>query len=160
MVVRYVGLRVTDLARSLHFYQSTLDLREVRRGDMSQYGRGTWILLEDPERHPRIELNWYPEGSPFATPYAPGDGLDHIGCLVEDLEASTKSLLAAGARPTSVTLASTSGYQVCLTDPDGNWIELFRDNPASPTPSTKPRARSTPRKSARSRVRPSRSART
>jgi catechol 2,3-dioxygenase-like lactoylglutathione lyase family enzyme len=137
------------LERSLRFYQRSLGLAEVKRGDMSQYGRGTSVLLEHPESHQRIVFNWYPKGSPFATPYVPGEGLDHIGVIVPDLEAAIASLLDAGARPTSVTLASTSGSQVCFEDPDGNWIELFRDAAESPPAPSRIRHKPPAKKSTR-----------
>jgi lactoylglutathione lyase len=153
MRVKYVGIRVMDLDRSLRFYGSLLGLREVHRGDLSAYGRGTFVHMEDPGSGQRIELNWYPEGSMFATPYTPGDGLDHIGVVVDDLEKTTESMLAAGARPTSVTLASSNGHQVCLLDPDGNWIELYEESPpprASPARRGGTRRPPTPGKALRS----------
>lgn len=127
MYLRYVGIRVTDLDRSLAFFTEHLGLREVSRGDMRQYGggRGRWVLLQDPRSEQRLELNWYPEGSPYAVPYEPGEGLDHIGFVVDDVEEAFARLLAAGAEPTELTPESTQGYQACVKDPDGNWIELF-----------------------------------
>jgi catechol 2,3-dioxygenase-like lactoylglutathione lyase family enzyme len=129
--LRYTGLRVTDLDRSLAFYGKLLGLREVSRGDGLGMGIGRWVLLEDPHAHQRLELNWYPEGSKFATPYAPGDGLDHVGFLLGPvprgrLEREYRRLLAGGARPTGMTPASSDGWIAYVTDPDGNWIEIFR----------------------------------
>ena len=133
MHLRYSGVRVTDLDRSLRFYTKVLGLREVSRGDLSQYGRGTWVLLQDPASHQRLELNWYPRGSQFDVPFVTGEGLDHIGFFLGKVSAATLNrtydrLLRRGAGPTSVTPASTGGYVGYVTDPDGNWIEIFRDD--------------------------------
>ena len=88
---------------------------------------GIWVLLQDPRTKQRLELNWYPPGSPFDTAYEPGDGLDHIGFKVSDPAAVTKKLLAKGAAPA---LAPTDKDGVkgifYVKDPDGNWLEFFQ----------------------------------
>lgn len=132
MQLRYSGVRVTDLDRSVRFYTRALGLREVSRGDLSQYGRGTWVLLQDPRSRQRLELNWYPPGSQFDVPFVVGEGLDHIGFFLGPVPAATlnrtyRRLLRQGAGPTSVTPATTEGFVGYVTDPDGNWIEIFRD---------------------------------
>ncbi len=140
--LRYSGVRVTDLDRSVGFYTRVLGLREVSRGDLSQYGRGTWVLLQDPTSHQRLELNWYPKGSQFDVPFVTGEGLDHIGFYLGPVPAAAlvrayQRLLRNGGGPTSVTPASTGGWVAYVTDPDGNWIEIFRDQ----TPAEKKAAR-------------------
>ena len=142
MHLRYSGVRVTDLDRSLRFYTKALGLREVTRGDLSLYGRGTWVLLQDPASHQRLELNWYPKGSQFDVPFIIGEGLDHIGFFLGPaskaaLNTVYQRLLRQGAGPTNVTPASTDGWVGYVTDPDGNWIEIFRDQ----TPAEKRQAR-------------------
>ncbi len=124
MVLRYFGIRVTGLERSLDFYTKLLGLKEVRRGKM-RHG-GVWVLLEDPRSHQRLELNWYPPDSPFSTPYIPGEGLDHIGFKVSDSRSLCKKLVAKGV---AVALAPEDKNGIkgvyYLKDPDSNWIELF-----------------------------------
>lgn len=131
MHLRYAGVRVTDLGRSLQFYTQALGLREVSRGDLSQYGRGTWVLLQDPVSRQRLELNWYPKGSQFDVPFVAGEGLDHVGFYLGPATRATlvrtyQRLLRQGAAPTNVTPATTDGWVGYVTDPDGNWIEIFR----------------------------------
>lgn len=145
---------MTDLDRSLRFYTKALGLREVTRGDLSQYGRGTWVLLQDPVSHQRLELNWYPSGSQFDVPFVSGEGLDHIGFFLGPAPASAlrrayERLLRQGAGPTSVTPATTNGWVGYVTDPDGNWIEIFRDETTVEKRRAKPRARSTKRRKGR-----------
>ncbi|MEE9592010.1 MAG: VOC family protein [Thermoplasmata archaeon] len=127
MHLRYFGIRVTDLDRSVKFYTDLLGLKETSRGSMSEYGggRGDWVLLKDETSGQRLELNAYPEGSRWHAPYEPGEGLDHIGFVVDDVPAAYKKLVAGGAGPTDIDPASTEGHQAFVTDPDGNWIELF-----------------------------------
>jgi len=124
MVLRYFGIRVSDLERSVKFYTELLGLKKLRHGTMRHGGK--WILLEDPRSHQRLELNWYPDNSPFAIPYVPGDGLDHIGFKVQDPASAFKKLVTKGAAP-ALTPTDKNGVSgiYYLKDPDGNWLEFF-----------------------------------
>jgi len=121
----YFGIRVTDLERSLKFYTELLGLREVRRGDARKYGAGIWVLLKDEPSDQQLELNWYPPESKYAVPYVPGEGLDHIAFLVEDVRKTFADLVARGAEPTLITPEETAGWTAYVKDPDGNWIEIY-----------------------------------
>ncbi|MEM4311943.1 MAG: VOC family protein [Nitrososphaerales archaeon] len=124
MPMVYIGIRVTDLERSLKFYTELLGLKEVRRGKMSH--GGIWVLLEDPESHQRLELNWYPKDSPFNTPYIVGEGLDHIGFEVKDAKALYDELSSKGVKVALEPWIEQDTTVICyVKDPDGNWIELF-----------------------------------
>ncbi len=126
MYLKYVGFKVTNLERSLKFYAENLGLREVRRGDLTKHGMGIWVLLEDPISSQRLGLNWYPKGSQFDVSYTVGEGLDHIGFVVNDVEATYHELLAKGAEPTGVDPKETDGWTAYLKDPDGNWVEIYQ----------------------------------
>jgi catechol 2,3-dioxygenase-like lactoylglutathione lyase family enzyme len=138
--LEYVGLRVRDLDRSVRFYPRLFGLREVKRGDFREDGRGIWVGLTDPESGARLELNWYPPGSRYGTRYVPGEGLDHVGFSVPKPQLSRvyQRLLALGARPTGVDPKSTEGWPAYLLDPDGNWVEL---SGIPPTRRRRPRRR-------------------
>lgn len=123
MYLDYAGIRVSDLERSLRFYTDGVGLREIRRETMTH--GGVWVLLQDPVSHQQLELNWYPVGSRYATPFVPGEGLDHLGFRVEDLAAATRRLVAAGATPVDRVEREGHPSIVYLTDPDGHWLELF-----------------------------------
>jgi len=123
MTLRYVGLRVRDLERSLRFYTGALGLREESRGTMSH--GGVFVGLVDPESKVPLELNWYPPGSPFATPYAPGEGLDHLGVEVPDARAKIRELVDAGGELAVAPWLEGGRYWIgFVKDPDGNWVEV------------------------------------
>ncbi len=124
MGLRYFGIRVTDLDRSLRFYVGLLRLKERRRGRM--YHGGVWVLLEDPRSRQRLELNWYPPDSPYATKYTPGDGLDHIGFTTKDPAATYRKLISSGVE-SALAPHDKNGVRgiYYVKDPDGNWIEFF-----------------------------------
>lgn len=124
MVLRYFGVRVTELDRSLRFYTELLGLRKVRAGKMSHGGR--WVLLQDPRSRQRLELNWYPPDSAYSVPYVPGEGLDHIGFRVSDARSVYKKLLGKGV-PSALSPEDKNGVKgvFYVKDPDGNWVEFF-----------------------------------
>ncbi len=129
MRLEYFGIRVRDLDRSLKFYSEALGLKEVKRGTQYEAGGGIWVLLKDAESNQQLELNWYPANSPFASPYIAGEGLDHIGFIVENVRATYEELLAKGAEPTELNPSRTGGWLAYVKDPDGNWVEIFQRNP-------------------------------
>lgn len=120
----YFGMRVTDYERSVRFYVEGLGLVKLRGGRMPHGGRR--ILLADPGTGQRLELNWYPSDSPYATPYTPGEGLDHLGFSTGKAAELARRLEGVGGkvvlRPTDPTGVRQNYY---VEDPDGNWIELM-----------------------------------
>ncbi len=123
MGVVYAGIRVTDLERSLRFYREGLGLAEEGRGTMSH--GGTFVGLVDPETKFRLELNYYPPGSPYARPYSVGEGLDHLGVVVPDARAAIERLRRMGARVVVEAWRENDRYWIgFVEDPDGIWIEV------------------------------------
>jgi lactoylglutathione lyase len=140
MPIRYTGIRVRDLERSLRFYTQGLGLREVGRGTMSH--GGTFVGLEDPESHFELELNLYPPDSPYATPYSVGEGLDHLGVVVPDARATIERLRGLGARIAVEPWLEAGRYWIgFVEDPDGIWIEI-QDPPGDAAPVSAPSASS------------------
>ena len=90
MYLKYVGIRVTDFDRSVKFY-TEIGLKEMKRGDMRKDGLGVWVLVQDEKSGQHIELDWYPPGSRYAVPVNPGEALDHIGFVVDDVESTFRS---------------------------------------------------------------------
>jgi catechol 2,3-dioxygenase-like lactoylglutathione lyase family enzyme len=126
-----VGLRVTNLDRSLRFYTQALGLKIKARGDTRAWGGGLWVQLADPRSHRVVELNWYPRGSIFASRFAVGDGVDHLDFTMgvathAALEREYRRLLRAGARPTRYSPDTTQGWMASVRDPDGIWITIGR----------------------------------
>lgn len=128
MHLEYAGIRVTDLDRSVRFYTEQLGLKEMRRKDARADGLGIWVVLQDAESGQRIELNWYPEGSRHGVPYVAGEGLDHLGFVVDDVAEAYDRLVAAGAEP-AVPPSEYAGWTAYVKDPDGNWIEIYQKTP-------------------------------
>lgn len=149
-----VGIRVTDLARSLKFYTEVLGLEEIQRaGDEDS----TYVLLRDRHSGQRLELNWCAESSPFAAPYTLGEALDHFEVRVMSVPEVLERLRALGMQPATRKLwanrrvveelrkdpkmaelmekelwTSKSGHRIVhIQDPDGIFLCLY-DHPEEP----------------------------
>ncbi len=119
-VIGYVHLTVSDLGRSLAFYQDILGFRLHRRdGNTARLGAGgpdLLLLTEQPGARPR----------PPRT-----SGLYHFAILVPSRADLARTLLHLVE--TQTTLQGLSDHLVSeaiyLADPDGNGIEIYSDRP-------------------------------
>lgn len=119
----YVGIRVTDLQRSIDFYTKLLGMRVVGRGK-NKVTKGETVGLESEKGGFILELNYYEENSPYNTEYIIGEGLDHLAFKVDDLDKALKEARLAGHR-TVLEIKADGGRWAYIEDPDGIWIELF-----------------------------------
>ena len=123
MYLDYAGIRVTNLAKAVRFFEKGVGLSEVRRGKMGH--GGIWVLLQDPASQQRLELNWYPPGSKYHSRFLPGEGLDHIGVRVNDVAKAGRQLAAAGARRVEQFRWRGKVVVAYYEGPDGIWVELI-----------------------------------
>ena len=140
MYLSYYGIRVTDLPRSVDFYMRTfgLTLPPGSQAPTENPPEATGVMLVDPHSGLRIELNYYPVGNPYAVPYVPGEGWDHLAFRVDDLTAFLAKLGARGIAPEKMKhydgpMMATPNFRVgYFRDPDGNQIELYDSPGADP----------------------------
>jgi lactoylglutathione lyase len=119
----YVGIRVTNLQRSIDFYTKVLGMNVKGRGKVDQTN-GETVGLESEKDGFLLELNYYEKDSPFNTKYAVGEGLDHIAFKVDNLEKALEEAKNAGHR-TILEMKADGSRWAYIEDPDGIWIELF-----------------------------------
>ena len=119
----YVGIRVTDLQKSIDFYTNVLGFKVINQGKIEQT-RGETVALQGEGGGFVLELNHYEQGSPYNTPYTPGEGLDHLAFKVENLDEALEEARKAG-HPPILQLTSPESRWAYIEDPDGLWIELF-----------------------------------
>ncbi len=117
----YTGLEVRDLDRSLRFYTG-LGFRVIAQGTMDHGGR--WVHLRLPRQRQRLELNFYPPGNPFRSPYRAGSELDHLGFFTPDPEAWGRTARRLGGKVVA-RIREARQWLVYATDPDGIWLEFF-----------------------------------
>ena len=119
----YVGIRVTNLQRSIDFYTKILGMNVVGQSKIEQT-KGTVVNLESEKGGFNLELNYYEENSPYNTKYIVGEGLDHLAFKVDNLDKTLEEARTAGYR-TVLEMKAGSIRWVYIEDPDGIWIELF-----------------------------------
>ena len=119
----YVGIRVTNLQRSIDFYTKVLGMKVKGRGKIDQT-KGETVGLESEKDGFTLELNYYEEDSPFNTKYVMGEGLDHLAFNVDDLNKALEEAKRAGYK-TILEIKTDGGRWAYIEDPDGIWIELF-----------------------------------
>ena len=110
-----VHLNVSDLDRSVGFYQDSLGLRQHRREDeVAALGAGEDDLLVLHEL-------------PGARPAGHHAGLFHFALLSPTREELARAVARLAATRTAVTGASDHGVSeaIYLRDPDGNGVDLF-----------------------------------
>jgi catechol 2,3-dioxygenase-like lactoylglutathione lyase family enzyme len=141
----YSGIRVRDLRRSVRFYQG-IGFRIIKQGWFSHGGK--WVHLVFPGSEHRIELNYYPKGTPFYEPFRTGTEFDHFGFYVSNPRQWLRDVVRAGARP-KVGFVDGPAQLVFVEDPDG--VGLCACGPSSPGSLPKmfpPRTRRTRRRAA------------
>jgi lactoylglutathione lyase len=119
----YVGIRVTNLQKSIDFYTKLLGMKVTGRGRLEQT-KGETVSLASEEGGFILELNYYEKDSPYNTPYATGEGLDHLAFKVDNLDKALEETRKAGHR-VILEMKANGGRWAYIEDPDGIWIELF-----------------------------------
>lgn len=122
----HVAIKVTDLDRSLDFWEKRLGFPEMLR--LKNEDGSTWLV------YLRITDEVYLEIFPGAeNDRAPGwnaNGVNHICLTIEDLEGTTQRIQAAGIELTSpIQMGLDGNRQAWIEDPDGNRVELMEMHP-------------------------------
>ncbi|MBC8054448.1 MAG: VOC family protein [Sphingobacteriaceae bacterium] len=127
--IGHVHLKVTDIERSLAFYQEILGFEITQR-----YGEGA-VFLSAGGYHHHIGLNtWQSKGAERGPVRAPG--LYHVAILYaerKELADAVKRLLD-NEYPLSGAADHGVSEAIYLDDPDGNGVELYWDRPKEDWP--------------------------
>jgi lactoylglutathione lyase len=119
----YVGIRVTNVQKSIDFYTKLLGMKIASRGKNEQT-KGEYIAMQTEDGGFILELNYYEKDSPFNTKYTVGEGLDHLAFKVDDLDKALEEARQAGYR-VILQMKAKEGRWAYIEDPDGIWIEVF-----------------------------------
>jgi lactoylglutathione lyase len=117
-----IGLRVSDLQRSLAFYTA---LGYLVVGTVEETPLGTLTMLRLPgDEFVTIEL----VHDPASGTVRPGTGLSHLAIQVESLDETLAGLAARGipAGPPGTPGGPAGPRTAMLTDPDGSQFELVQ----------------------------------
>lgn len=119
----YVGIRVTNLERSIDFYTKILGLMVTGRSKCVPT-KGETVGLQSEKDGFILELNYYEKDSPYNTKYVVGEGLDHLAFKVDNLDQALEEAKRAGHK-TILDIKADGSRWAYIEDPDGMWIELF-----------------------------------
>ncbi len=121
--LKYTGIRVKDLDRSIAFYTKLLGMKQTERTEIKE-ADGEAAVLVSVDGGPSLELNYYNQGSRFDTPYSVGEGLDHLAFHVENLDEFLNEAKKAGS-PQILEIRSGTSRWAYIEDPNGIWVEVF-----------------------------------
>ena len=151
--MNHTGFVVSDMERSLEFYQDLLGLKQERNQTLEGEFISELVGYPDARLHivylgtgdlrHSVELIQYlnPAGTPAAMPERHQVGASHLGVIVDDLDAFYAELSSRGVRfvsppairPGAVYPMASKGCY--MQDPDGNWLELL-ERPTAPEGTT------------------------
>ena len=113
----HFNINVTDLDRSIAFYDKALGLRETGRKEASD-GGFTLVYLGDGQSPFRLELTWLRDHA--AAPYELGENESHIAFAVKDMDAAH----ALHAQMGCICFENAKMGIYFIEDPDGYWLEI------------------------------------
>ncbi|WP_295940783.1 VOC family protein [uncultured Alistipes sp.] len=114
----HFNINVTDLKRSLEFYDKALGLKEVRRKEAAD-GSFTLVYLGDGETGFRLELTWLRD---HEEAYELGENESHLCMRVAgDYDAVREYHRAMGC----ISYENHDMGLYFISDPDDYWIEIL-----------------------------------
>ncbi|MDO4627297.1 MAG: lactoylglutathione lyase [Pasteurellaceae bacterium] len=129
MRILHTMLRVSDLDRSIQFYQNVLGMHLLRKSENPEYKYTlAFIGYDDEDRSAVLELtyNWGVDH------YEMGSAYGHIAIGVDDIYATCETVRAAGGKITREAGPVKGGKTIIafVEDPDGYKIELIENEHA------------------------------
>jgi lactoylglutathione lyase len=116
-------IRVSDLQRSLDFYQHALGLKETHRLEFEDF---SLVYLRDINSGAEVELTW----NKGVAAYDLGNGYGHLAFVTDDLDALHTQLSGFGFEPAPIKEFKRDGHLLArfffIQDPDGYKIELLQ----------------------------------
>ena len=112
----HFNFNVSNLERSLQFYQEALGLREVQR-KTPEDGRFIIVFLGDGKTDFRLELTWLRD---HPQKYDLGECEFHLALRAEDYEAAHAKHAAMGC----ICFENPSMGIYFIADPDNYWLEI------------------------------------
>ena len=117
-IFNHVNINITDIDRSVDFYQKALGMR-VERQKKAPDGSFILTFMEDGKSGSRIEMTWLRD---HQNPYNLGDNETHLAFFVEDYEEAHEFHKDMGV----ICHENPAMNLYFISDPDGYWIEILK----------------------------------
>ena len=114
----HYNYNVTDLERSIAFYQEALGLHEIRRKE-AEDGSFILVYLSDGETSFELELTWLRDWG--KDHYDLGDNEIHLAFTVDDMDAAHQKHQSMGC----ICYENPAMGIYFISDPDGYWLEII-----------------------------------
>ncbi len=111
----HANINVTDLGRSMDFYQKALGMQETHRKERENF---TLVYLACEPGGFEIELTWLRD---HPQPYDLGENESHIAFRVDDFQAAH----ALHAEMGCICYENLEMGLYFIEDPDGYWLEIL-----------------------------------
>ena len=111
------NINVSDIEKSIKFYESTLDLKLVKSMD-AEDGSFRIVYLEGEGSPHRVELTWLRDKE---GPYNLGDNEIHLAFVVDDYEGAHDRHKDMGV----IVYENHDMGIYFIADPDGYWTEIL-----------------------------------
>ncbi len=115
--INHNNFNVTDLKRSLDFYQQALGLKEIRRITAPD-GSFILVFIGDGKSSHQIELTWLKD---HPQPYDLGENEIHLALVTDDFAAAKAKHQQMGC----ICFENTAMGIYFIEDPDGYWLEIL-----------------------------------
>ncbi|HOQ76503.1 MAG TPA: VOC family protein [Thermoclostridium sp.] len=115
--IAHANINVTDIKRSVEFYEKALGLHEVKRKEASD-GSFILVFLADYTDTFQIELTWLRDKE---GPYDLGDNESHIAFVTDDFEKAHALHKEMGC----ICFENEAMGIYFIEDPDGYWLEII-----------------------------------
>ena len=116
--IAHANINVTDINRSVEFYEKALGLHEVKRKE-AQNGSFILVFLADDTNTFNIELTWLRDKE---GPYDLGDNESHIAFVTDDFDTAHELHREMGC----ICYENEAMGIYFIEDPDGYWLEIIQ----------------------------------
>ena len=126
----HANLHVTDVGRMLVFLQSAFPDFVIRK-DSGEDDPERWVHVG----HEDVYLSVYQSTAPLNSqkiPYDGAPGFNHLGFVVDDLEALRQRLINQGFKETTIPNDHPARRRIYFNDAEGNdweFVQYFSDKP-------------------------------
>jgi len=123
----HASIRVSNIERSIEFYEKFLTLKLVNRREIPQTKAEIAFLQDAQAKGAMLELTFYREQKKFIQAEYEDRLFDHLAFQVEDMKKTLDAMRKAGVLVTDepYRLSPKGSLIAFVEDPDGTLIELI-----------------------------------